>query len=66
MAGRPAIVDEVALAPDTVRHFIREQSRRLLDDPHVEELLEVALVDARRLPDVIRPVRARLEALAPR
>jgi len=64
VAGRPTIVDEVQRSPRDVREFIRERTRAFLGGPWAEEIIESAVPDARRFPELRAAAIARFHALA--
>lgn len=64
VAGRPAITDEVGQCPTGVREFIRSQTRAFLQSPWAEEIVESAVPDARRFPDLRVSVLVRFQSLA--
>lgn len=64
VAGRPAITDEVGQCPTEVREFIRSQTRAFLQSPWAEEIVESAVPDARRFPDLRVSVLVRFQSLA--
>ena len=64
LASRPHIADEVALAPEVLRVYVSEQTRMLLANPNVEDLLAAHLNNAQDPPQTIAAVRGLLERLA--
>ena len=64
LASRPTIVDEVALAPPTLRAHVGEQARMLLGNRDVEDILAAHLNNAQDSVATIDAVRALLHHLA--
>ncbi len=61
---RGAYHDEVGQCPTEVREFIRSQTRAFLQSPWAEEIVESAVPDARRFPDLRVSVLVRFQSLA--
>jgi hypothetical protein len=56
VAGRAGIVEDVAAAPEEIRHFIREQTATFLAAEWAAAILEGNLPDARRVPGLVDAV----------
>lgn len=64
VAGRPSIAGEVEQCPLNARQFIHGQTRAFLASPWAEEIVESAVPDARRFPELRARVAARFQQLA--
>jgi hypothetical protein len=64
VAARPSLIDEVRGAPDLIRSYIAEQTRILLDDANLPELLDSHLNNAQEPAKIQERVRTQLEQLA--
>jgi predicted nucleotidyltransferase len=66
LASRAHIADEVAAAPEILRAYVSEQTKTLLENPNVEDLLAAHLNNAQDPVQAIAAVRGLLERLARR
>jgi hypothetical protein len=64
VAGRAGIVEEVAVAPQDIRDFIREQIAAFLAVEWAAAILEGNLPDARRVPGLVDAVVRRFRQMA--
>jgi hypothetical protein len=64
VAGRPTVVDEVRESRSDVHEFIRQQTRAFLGIAWAEEIIESAVPDARRFPELRAGAVARFHELA--
>ena len=66
LASRPRIVEEVAMAPATLREHVGQQARAFLDSRDAEDLLAAHLNNAQDPASTVAAVRALLGRLAQR
>jgi predicted nucleotidyltransferase len=64
IAGRESLVDEVKRSPNEARAFIRTMARDFLNERWAEEIVESAVRDAQRFPELRSEVMARFALLA--
>lgn len=64
VAGRAGIVEDVAVAPQDIRDFLRKQTATFLAAEWAPAILEGNLPDARRVPGLVDAVAQRFQQLA--
>jgi hypothetical protein len=62
--GRPTLLEEIAVAPDELRTYLRERCARLLAEPHFADYLPGLIAPGEDLAERAKIVAERLQAIA--